>query len=120
MKTIFFLASAFIGLSCLNSLKRTLRNCTFMGWPAWICKAMMPSLRAMVSSSTTSHIRWPLIFSMMRFPRAVMSYSFQSRCLMNLASSAASPKRSTTLGLWSLPITVFSPRPARLPRKFSP
>ena len=34
------------GLSGLSSLKRTLRNCTFMGCPAWICKAMMPSLRA--------------------------------------------------------------------------
>ena len=51
MKTIFFLASVFLGFSALNSFNRTLRNCTFIGSPAWICKARMPSLRAIVSSS---------------------------------------------------------------------
>ena len=43
----------------------------------------------------------------MWFPRAMMSYSFQSCFLMNLASSPLSPNCSTTFGRWSAPIDGF-------------
>ena len=76
----------------------------------------MPSRRARLSSSVTSHINSPLIFWMMWFPRAMMSYWFQSLFLIALASCFESPNCSTTFGLWSVPILTFWPRSARVPR----